>query len=376
MILTSARFYQFRNLQEQSFSPTPGLNLLVGPNGQGKTNLLEALYLLTMPRSFRRGGLGDWVMAGRSEAAVRCQVLEDGRESQVEMFLEGGRRSFLVDGKKVTGVAQVAPALVFLFFGPDDLQLLKGAPQERRRFLDRACYNLHPAHLALVQDFGQLLKDRNALLRDFVHGRLPAGLMESYDQRFVELGLQLCRARQAYVEALKVNFQRLWGEMRGVTGRAVDLAYEDGFGLGEALTAPDAATRAQRALAAVSEKDLARLGCSVGPQVDDLAVTLDGQDARSRASQGQTRSICVVLRVAELATFREQTGRVPVLLLDDLSSELDRPHQEMLMAILEREMGQVLLTTTRVENVVHEGPMSVFRVSGGVLEMGDEANAR
>jgi DNA replication and repair protein RecF len=263
-----------------------------------------------------------------------------------------------------------------MFFGPDDLQLLKGPPQDRRRFLDRAIYTLNPTHLALVQDFSELMKNRNALLRDYGFGRLPAGLMESFDQRFVELGLQLCRARQAYVKLLQGHFERLWGELRGVSGRGVTLAYQDGFGLGERLSDPGAPALAQAALEASRERDLARLCSAVGPQVDELVVTLDGQDARTRASQGQTRSICVVLRVAELAAFREKTGRVPVMLLDDLSSELDGAHQELLMAILNREVGQVLLTTTRPENVVHEGPMSLFRVSSGVLEVGGEAHAR
>ncbi|MBM4370011.1 MAG: DNA replication and repair protein RecF [Deltaproteobacteria bacterium] len=370
MWIRSARFFAFRNLAEVRIELEDGFNVLAGRNGQGKTNVLEGLYLLGMPRGFRSGRYADWVMNGASRASVRCLV-DDGRgERSLALELEEGRRSFLLDERRVPGITELAGHLKIVFFGPEDLRLVKGGPEERRRLLDRGLFREDPSHLARVQELQEVLRHRSALLRDFGTGRLPGGLLESYEERFLDMATRLTCARASFAAALEGALQRYWEGVRPVCGGGVSLRYRSGFDLEiSPEEEPDTLRpRAAEALERARRDDLVRHTTGVGPHLDDLELLLDGRPARFQASQGQVRSLAAALRMGELLLWKERRGSSPVLMMDDLSSELDREHYRVIMEGVRAHAGQVILTTTSPEYVLQDIPATLYHVCEGRVE--------
>lgn len=367
MYITSLRYYNFRNISDLTFEPDAGFNVICGDNGQGKTNLLEGIYLLAMPKSFRKGGISDWIREDQSEASIQCGFF-DGKEAlQVEMFMEDGHRSFALNGKKTRNVGEISDRMKLVFFGPDDLNIVKGGPQERRRFLDKAIYAYDPGYLGVMQDYLEVVKNRNSVIKDYVLGRLPNGLMESYDEMLVRLGLKICTARLEFLSFFAPEFEAFCGEFFEHENRKIRLKYLQTFGGDEDRTEPDSILEF---IARNRAAELGRMCTMFGPHLDDLEILMNGQPARTRASQGQARTISAALRAAELLVWKKRRQEAPVLLLDDLPSELDDHHHRMVMRAMENEAGQVLLTTTSPESVIENRPVKVFFMSNGNLVSG------
>jgi len=369
MYIRTARFFAFRNLAEVRLELEDGFNVFAGRNGQGKTNLLEGLYLLAMPRSFRPGRFTDWVMTGAEQAAVQCNLTTPRGDLALALQLEGGRRSWLLDDQRVGGVADLATHLKIVFFGPEDLKLIKGGPDERRRFLDRAVYREDPAHLGRVQEYRDLVSQRNALLREFGIGRLPAGLLESYEEQLLRRGAELTATRARLTADLSAEVAGYWAGVQAVSGGEITLQYRSGYGIEpEGMDAGTLLAAAEESLARARGDDMARAVTSVGPHLDDLEIRFDDRPARSHASQGQIRSLAAALRMGELILWRRRQGEAPILMMDDLSSELDQEHYRVIMESVRAHAGQVILTTTTPEYVLQNTEAALFHVCEGRVE--------
>ncbi|MFH1531796.1 MAG: DNA replication and repair protein RecF [Pseudomonadota bacterium] len=369
MFIRTARFFAYRNLAEVRLELEDGFNVFAGRNGQGKTNLLEGLYLLAMPRSFRAGRFADWVMTGAEQGAVQCTLATGHGDLALALQLEGGRRSWFLDDQRVAGVAEIAAHLKIVFFGPEDLKLIKGGPEERRRFLDRAAYREDPAHLERVQVYRELLSQRNTLLREFGIGRLPAGLLESYEEQLIRRGAELTATRARLAADLGAEIAGYWAGVQAVSGGSVTLRYRSGYGFEpEGMDAGTLLAATEESLARARAEDMARAGTSVGPHLDDLEIRFDDHPARVHASQGQIRSLAAALRMGELILWRRRQGEAPILMMDDLSSELDRDHYRVIMEGVRAHAGQVILTTTTPKYVLQNTEAALFHVYEGRVE--------
>ncbi len=369
MHIRTARFYCFRNLAEVRLELEDGFNVLAGRNGQGKTNILEGLYLMAMPRSFRPGRFVDWVAAGAEQGSVRCALATQHGDLALALQLENGRRTWLLGDQRVGGVADLAAHLKIVFFGPEDLKLIKGGPGERRRFLDRAVYREDPLHLGRVQEYQDLVKHRNTLLKEFSRGRLPAGLIESYEEQLLRRGAELTATRARLAADLETEVARYWAGVRSVSGGEVTIKYRSGYGIEpEGMDAGTLLAAAEESLARARSDDMARAVTGVGPHLDDLEIRFDERPARSHASQGQIRSLAAALRMGELILWRRRRGEAPILMMDDLSSELDQEHYRVIMEGVRAHAGQVILTTTTPEYVLQNTKAALFRVREGRVE--------
>jgi DNA replication and repair protein RecF len=369
MHIRAARFYSFRNLAEVRLELEDGFNVLAGRNGQGKTNLLEGLYLLAMPLPFRPGRYADWVGAGAEQAAVQCTLATPQGDLGLALQLENGRRSWLLDDRRVRGVADIAAHLKIVFFGPEDLKLVKGSPGERRRYLDRAIYREDPAHLGRVQEYQDLVRQRNSLLKETGYRRPPAGLLESYEEQLLRRGAELTATRGRLAVALAGEVAGYWAGVQPVSGGAVTLTYRSGYGIDPTgMDARGLLAAAEESLARVRREDMTRGVTGVGPHLDDLEIRFDGRPARSHASQGQIRSVAAALRMGELLLWRRRNGVAPILMMDDLSSELDQEHYRVIMAGVRAHAGQVILTTTTPEYVLQNTEATLFHVCEGRVE--------
>jgi DNA replication and repair protein RecF len=313
----------------------PGLTALLGDNGRGKTNVLEAIAWLATLSSFRGAPTEAMIRQGVDRAVIRAEGEREGRAILIEAELvANGRNRVLVNRQPLKRARDLLGVLRVTVFSPDDLELIKGGPAERRRYLDDALVASHPRYDALRGEVDKVLKQRNALLKG-AGGRLDesaAFTLDVWDAKLAESGGALASARQNLLDrltpVLSATYDAVASGPAEVRSRYV--AEWAGVGLAEALAA--------------SRTDDVRRGVStVGPHRDDVELTIAGMPARTHASQGEQRSLALALRLAAHRVITEVTGSAPVLLLDDVFSELDPDRSDALLANLPE--GQTLLTS-------------------------------
>ena len=343
MRLLGLTLTDFRNLASVELAPGPHATIAVGQNGQGKTNLLEALYFLATLKPLRAGKLSELIRFGQPAARVTGRFALHGAEREISVEVEGGVRQAFVDGKKAPSLEDYFGGVAVVAFTPDDLEVIKGAPDRRRWFLDRAVFNRFPAFLKESRDYGRALKGRNRLLKD---GAAPAYLA-AFDETLARAGGRIWSRRRALLAELAPRAEQAFA----VIGRASVPAlfrYQPNHVEVDFAAAPEETLAAalQAALQARTERDLERGFTSVGPHADDLSVTLGDRLARLFASQGQQRALVLGWKIAEIENLQATLGFLPLLLLDDVSSELDPERNAYLMGYLSSSGAQVFLTTT------------------------------
>jgi DNA replication and repair protein RecF len=350
---------QFRSYEMLRFEPDPGINVLIGRNGTGKTNVLEAIGYLSMLKSFRRTPDSSLIRAGTEQAVVRGGF-SDG-ESSIDIAVEilaAGRRQVLVNGKRpgrLRDVAITAPVVAFL---PDDLDVVKRGPALRREYLDDLGAQLVPTVGADQREFEKTLRQRNSLLRQEGRNADPMTL-DVWDVRLAEAGGRVLANR---VRLLGRVTDRLTDAYRTVGGRSDEIllpTYTTSWsGVGE-ITAgidPEFEPFASDLLKALEDRrfrDMETRSTSAGPHRDDPSFSLDGRDVRVQASQGEQRSVALSLRVVAYELLKQRHGRPPILLLDDVFSELDAGRAEGVTELLPG--GQVFVTSARDDEVPQMG---------------------
>ncbi|HEU4384902.1 MAG TPA: DNA replication/repair protein RecF [Anaeromyxobacteraceae bacterium] len=370
MHLVTLEVHDFRNVERASLAPSRGTTVLHGPNGQGKTNLLEAIYLLATLKPLRAARLAELVRFGASRARVSAAVEAAGGERRLWVEVEAGGRQAFLDGKPVDRPEAYLEGQAAVCFTPDDLLLVKGGPLLRRRFLDRAAFNRWPAVLGEAREYLKALRERNAALR----GDSPE-VEESFRAALARAGARLLRRRQALVAELAPRLAGAFASIAGPEAPLARLRYRPAAGMPPEGEEAALERRLGEILALRLASDRIRGYTSVGPHMDDLTLALDERGARAYASQGQQRALVLALKIAEIDNLRAAMGRPPLLLLDDVSSELDPEKSRLLLRYLADLRAQAFLTTTDrrlVEPAV--GLDAVFyRVRSGTFSMDDSA---
>jgi len=363
--LTWLELASFRSYGSLNFEPGRGINVLIGDNGTGKTSVLEAIGYLASLRSFRGAPDSSLVADGKDEAIVRGEFTADERSSLVEISVPAqGRRSVLLDGKRPKGRAEVAQRVALVAFLPDDLDLVKRGPAYRRDYLDDAATQVWPVAAAELTEYERAVRQRNALLRRDGR-RADTTTLDVLDERLASLGSIVLARRLAVVALLEPVVASLYGDLSDRLGR-VEWRYEAaGMGQpGRESAAGALEPLLADALAAARTGDLERRITTVGPHRDEVVMLIDNRDVRTRASQGEQRSIALGLRVAAYRVLLERRGTPPVLLLDDVFSELDVGRGERLVQQL--PSGQVFVTSAREEEVPLVGER--WKVGEGSVE--------
>jgi DNA replication and repair protein RecF len=367
MYLEHLSLADFRNYAAVELSPAPaGVTLLHGANGAGKTNLLEAVGYLATLRSFRGSPKEAMVCSGAEQAIVRARAGREGRALLLEAELSlSGRDKLRLNRQPVRRQEDLVGALLVTVFSPDDVEVVKGPPQGRRQYMDDLLAALHPRHAVAQSDLERVLRQRNALLRSAA-GTLRgpmATTLDVWDAKLAQLGEDIALARQQLAEGLQGEvdgaYRRLSGQERDGTEASqpavLVLRYERSW-----------SGRLAEALAAARPEDVRRGATTVGPQRDDLHLEVGGLAARTQASQGEQRSTALALRLGGHHLVAERQGTSPVLLLDDVFSELDPVRSASLAACL--PAGQTLLTTA---GPVPDRLVVAYRaqVAGGALSL-------
>ena len=342
----------FRNYRTLSLAPGPRLNVLSGPNGQGKTNLLEALGLLVTGRSFRTPRIAEIPRWGSPAASLTGDLVRADGTSPTRRAVRWTVER-LDDGRWQLGGEPVEWARA-IAFGWQDLEIVNGAPSARRSFIDGVAGRLYPVHRSSLIQFRQLLARRNRLLQGRSGDAATRARLEPWDAQFATVGMELVNRRRRAVAALQTELARVYGALCA-TGAKVEIRYQTALGeASDAAALLAALERAQR-------EEVRRGQTLVGPHRDDLTIEIDGVDARAYGSRGQQRLVALALRLAEMLPVTEAAGTTPVLLLDDALSELDPAAREQIV----RELAaaeQVFLTAP--EPLTVKGA-AVFSVNAG-----------
>src|SRR5579859_3378274 len=358
MELRRLRLRNHRNYARLDLMPGPGINAFIGPNGQGKTNLLEAVAMLALSSSPRARREIELVGPLGPGARIDAEVEAHGRRLEVAIALdvEGDRakRTIEVDGVRRRGIDLPGHFRVTLFW-PDDLGLVKAGPELRRRFLNQMLVQVEPGYARALSGLRRVLDQRNSLLKQMAAGEGGGDVLEAWNQELVVIGTEIATARARAVVELEPEAARCHAEIAG--GERLEIRYEG--------PPQDLAEAVHNSLA----EDLRRGSTTVGPHHDDIRLLLEGQEARAYGSQGQQRTAVVSLKLAEAALMARRTGERPVLLLDDVLSELDGERRAALLKQVAAD-GQVIITS------VEAGPFPpelisramVWTVDGGRIE--------
>lgn len=332
--ITELRVDGLRNLEGVCVRPSPGANLFLGSNGQGKTSLLEAVDYVASLRSFRGAPRAQLIARGRPQAQAFLRVEGAELPHEFRVTISRSERAFTLDGKRPERAVQYYGAASCVVFHPEDLALVRGAPEQRRRLLDRILLRTLDGYGEALRSYARALKARNAVLR----APAPdARALAAYDPLLARTGSALVRARTALGEELLPAARRAAQDV-ALTEAELSLTYR--------TRAPSVEAEYLAALRASASVDLARRVTTMGPHADDVSILWARSVARAVASQGQTRALALALRLAELEVLRTRTGVVPCLLLDDVSSELDRERTERLFARVASLNAQVWVTAT------------------------------
>jgi DNA replication and repair protein RecF len=341
----------FRNYRTLEYAPKPRLNLLTGPNAQGKTNLLEALGMLVAGRSFRTPRVSEMARWGAEASTITGDLVRgDGQDAARRVV----RRTLVrIEDGGWQNVGEAVEWARAIAFGWQDLEIVNGGPGARRNFIDGFAGRLYPTHLATLVRYRQILARRNRLLQQRAAGD-PAARLGPWNEQLATAGMELVERRRRAVAALQAELARVYRAL-STTRAKVEVRYRTALGeASEPGALLDALRRAQ-------PQELRRGQTLVGPHRDDLAVEIDGVDARAFGSRGQQRLVALALRLAEVLPVTEAVGTAPVLLLDDALSELDPGVRAEVL----RELGaaeQVFLTTP--EPLAVSGA-AIFHVNAG-----------
>lgn len=354
----------YRSYAGLEWEPDPGVNLLVGANGAGKTNLLEAVSYLSTLRSFRGAPDQALVADGSSSAVVRAGIVSAERERTVEMEIPlSGQRRVQVDKSRLARTTDLLGVIRVVSFLPEDLDLVKRGPSERRDLIDELAVQLWPASYLDQREYERSLRQRNAFLRSGQTDSLTLGV---WDSRLAQAGGRVLARRARTIDLLEPFLVESYASVAGSDAKA-GLTYQPSWGQGpfETLTAGDYADLLGEGLEGARRADYERRVTTVGPHRDEPGFSLDGGDARTRASQGEQRTMALGVKLAAHRAVAELIGESPVLLLDDVFSELD-PDRSAALARSLLDDTQTLITSARPEDLPVRG--RVWAVGGGRVE--------
>ncbi len=372
MHLAKLKLRDFRNLAEVQLELPEGPCVFWGDNGQGKTNLLESVYLLATLKSFRGARSPALIRKGQPQARVEGRLIAAGLPRHCELTIDKRGRKLRLDGKSPRGLPEWFAHIKAVAFVPSDLRMVDGAPERRREFLDRAAFTLDPTYLDIARRFRDALKQKNALLRDARRrGRAPdPAMLEVWNERLASAGAAVVDRRTGFLRRFAPVFREVHEGITGAAKGHAEFRYRGcvpSEALSDGLSGVEAALRSK--LDAATAQEANRGFAMVGPHRDDWELKVGGEALRSFGSQGQIRSAALAMRIGQMVLAKRESGRCPLFLLDDVSSELDPARNAHLMRLLGELQTQVLITTTHPSNLrMDPGSYAAWTVRDGVIK--------
>lgn len=358
MIIKSLELADFRNYESLNISFDEGTNILYGDNAQGKTNILEAIYVSATTKSHKGSKDKEIINFQKEEAHIRTYIQKDGLEQRVDMHLRKNKsKGIAVDGNKLKKAADLLGLLNVVFFSPEDLSIIKNGPMERRRFADLELCQLDNFYLYNLNNYNKIINQRNKLLKDMSYNPGLKETLNIWDSQLVSYGSKIIERRKIFAEQLSEIIKEIHLKLSGGKEEIL-IQYE-----------PDVCiSDFEKKMKNSQERDIRTKMTSVGPHRDDFSFIVNGIDIRKYGSQGQQRTAALSLKLSEIELVKKITKDTPVLLLDDVLSELDSNRQNYLL----NSIGdiQTIITCTGLDEFINNRfeINKVFRVENGKVE--------
>ncbi len=365
MIVRRVELRNFRNYRELDCPFDPGVNVITGRNAQGKTNLLEAVYYLAGARSFRTRSDRDVLHLEETEGAVSGLVASEVREQQIDIYLSRReRKRIFVNGVRMKSAAELSGRFACTLFCPGDLELIRGGAAERRRCMDLAISQLRPKYAELLTGFNRIYEQKTRILRDYRDRQDMLDVLDEFSLNLAKYGAEMMRYRASWCARAAQTAAGIHEEISGC-GEQLRLDYRTVSSVEEPLEMSvreilDALLRQQERL---RQAEIDAGQCLAGVQKDDILIRINGSEAAKFASQGQVRTAALSIKLAEWAICRDELGSGPVLLLDDVLSELDAARQDYVLNSIRG--GQVLITCCDEEEVSRRTGGRIIRIENG-----------
>lgn len=359
MRIKALSLQNFRNLENEYLEFNQGLNILFGDNAQGKTNILEAIFLSCTTKSHKGSKDKEMIRMGEKEAHVRLLFEKNENERKIDLHLSKTKsKSMAVDGLIVKKAMDFFGLVNVVFFSPEDLNMVKNGPAERRRFIDMELSQLDKIYLHQLSNYDRVITQRNNLLKQLIEEEGKADMLDVWDEQLLKYGLSVIKSRENFIVDLNELIKPIHFKLTGGKEELV-LTYEPNV----------VAEEFSEKLKKTRRSDIYQKSTLVGPHKDDVLFTINGQNVRKFGSQGQQRSTALSLKLAEIELFKKMTGENPILLLDDVLSELDRNRQNYLI----HGIGdiQTIITCTGLEEFVENKKDSgkIYKITEGKTEL-------
>ena len=359
MLINNMHLQNFRNYGDQTIKFMPGTNILIGDNGQGKTNIVEGIYYLLTGKSYRVQREQDLLRWDQSEFHLYGDFIFKNHKIFLESHYKNKKKMVKINQVPCQRLSDFVGTINVIFFSPDDLVMIKGGPLERRRFLDLHIAQMRPGHVSILNAYNKVIQQKSALLKLSLEKSHKYSQLQLWNEQIIELGIKIMINRADMTERLQA---------------AADLIYDNLTSYKEKMQVFYLALGRKNLREAINEypkllndkldQEIERQMVLVGPHRDDLQILLNDKPARLYASQGQQRSIVLSLKLAELELINQEKGEYPLLLLDDVLSELDRFRREYLIKFIELSRIQTIITMTSADNYqlgtlyrVEQGPI-------------------
>lgn len=359
MYVKSLDLLNFRNYEKLSLTLDPGINIFYGANAQGKTNILEAVYLAGTSKSHRGTRDRDMIRMGESEAHIRMHVDKNDSDYRIDMHLRKNKsKGIAIGGVPIRRAGELFGIVNIVFFSPEDLNIIKNGPSERRRLVDRILCEIDRIYMSDLTQYGKCLNQRNRLLHDLYFNPSLESELPVWDEQLVNYGCRIIAKREEFVRMLENIASEIHAELTGEKEK-LTLVYEPN------VTVEEFADKVARS----RDADRKIKSTTVGPHRDDVCIKVNDMDLRLYGSQGQQRTTAISLKLSEIRIIEERIRNKPVLLLDDVLSELDRDRQNYLLGNI-RDI-QTLITCTGLDEFVQnrfEADRTFRVVSGTIIE--------
>lgn len=347
MYFKQVKLENFRNYKEQTVIFDKKLNLILGQNAQGKTNLLESLFIMSLGRSFRTNRDQEMIAFGKNFSKVTCVVADDdddNEENEICVIYRPEGKIIKLNGVKLQRSVDLLENVYIVVFSPDDLKIVKEGPENRRRFLDRELCQIKPVYYSDLGNYKKVLQQRNMLLREKNTDR---NLMAVFDETLADYGIKISDERCRFAGRVQDISREIHSRISDGK-ESLEIKYEYSVETGPEGSFAARKEEYKKKLKESFEKDILRGYTGLGPHKDDLAISINGKDIRSFGSQGQQRTAALSMKLAEIALIKQETGKNAVLLLDDVLSELDRSRQRFLIESM-RDV-QLFISAASVED--------------------------
>ncbi len=370
MYISDMKLDNFRNYHSQQLEFSKGINIFVGDNAQGKTNLLEAVYYCSRGESFKSVRDSDVIRLGAESSELYAQIIRENRRKLIHIRMEKSEKRISINGLKLDAIKEMKNQFDIVYFWPEHLRVVKEGPVHRRELMDEAIVSIKPSYKQLLSRYMVLLAQRNKLIKMSRNIRYFTEQLNAVTRQLSEHGSAISVIRSRYVSILKEEMERVHFSFTGGK-ETVEVGYEHSL-IGTGTDGEDYKFSAEELYALMMskrEEDLQRGFTTVGPHRDDLILRLDGKNAKQFASQGQQRSVVLSLKLSELNIIKQYNRSEPILLLDDVFSELDIHRREH---FLESIRGfQALITTNDMDRIgVHSlgTEHRIYKIVAGRIE--------